>query len=158
MANRKAIKMINQLIADYENTLCTEEMNLVVGFYNTVGDFDAAMVLCEKLSAKGYGKSLNKANKSSTAAVSEYISKYQIADITGTSVEYIEALPFDIQDELLDCYESDSDNKNLFKILDLEYKPEKVEVKNNQVKKRPSLLKKLRYYQNLINRQEQQNN
>ena len=86
--------MINQLIADYENTLCTEEMNLVVGFYNTVGDFDAAMVLCEKLSAKGYGKSLNKANKSSTAAVSEYISKYQIADITGTSVEYIEALPF----------------------------------------------------------------
>ena len=140
--------MINQLIADYENTLCTEEMNLVVGFYNTVGDFDAAMVLCEKLSAKGYGKSLNKANKSSTAAVSEYISKYQIADITGTSVEYIEALPFDIQDELLDCYESDSDNKNLFKILDLEYKPEKVEVKNNQVKKRPSLLKKLRYYQN----------
>lgn len=127
--------MINQLIADYENTLCTEEMNLVVGFYNTVGDFDAAMVLCEKLSAKGYGKSLNKANKSSTAAVSEYISKYQIADITGTSVEYIEALPFDIQDELLDCYESDSDNKNLFKILDLEYKPEKVEVKNNQVKK-----------------------
>ena len=39
--------MINQLIADYENTLCTEEMNLVVGFYNTVGDFDAAMVLCE---------------------------------------------------------------------------------------------------------------
>lgn len=158
MANGKAIKMINQLIADYENTLCTEEMNLVVGFYNTVGDFDAAMVLCEKLSAKGYGKSLNKANKSSTAAVSEYISKYQIADITGTSVEYIEALPFDIQDELLDCYESDSDNKNLFKILDLEYKPEKVEVKNNQVKKRPSLLKKLRYYQNLINRQEQQNN
>ena len=149
--------MINQLIADYENTLCTEEMNLVVGFYNTVGDFDAAMVLCEKLSAKGYGKSLNKANKSSTAAVSEYISKYQIADITGTSVEYIEALPFDIQDELLDCYESDSDNKNLFKILDLEYKPEKVEVKNNQVKKRPSLLKKLRYYQNLINLQEQQN-
>ena len=121
--------MINQLIADYENTLCTEEMNLVVGFYNTVGDFDAAMVLCEKLSAKGYGKSLNKANKSSTAAVSEYISKYQIADITGTSVEYIESLPFDIQDELLDCYESDSDNKNLFKILDLEYKPEKVEVK-----------------------------
>ena len=50
--------MINQLIADYENTLCTEEMNLVVGFYNTVGDFDAAMVLCEKLSAEGYGKSL----------------------------------------------------------------------------------------------------
>ena len=44
--------MINQLIADYENTLCTEEMNLVVGFYNTVGDFDAAMVLCEKLSAE----------------------------------------------------------------------------------------------------------
>ncbi len=43
-----------------KNTLCTEEMNLVVGFYNTVGDFDAAMVLCEKLSAKGYGKSLNK--------------------------------------------------------------------------------------------------
>ena len=121
--------MINQLIADYENILCTEEMNLVVGFYNTVGDFDAAMVLCEKLSADGYGKSLNKANKSSTAAVSEYISKYQIADITGTSVEYIESLPFDIQDELLDCYESDSDNKNLFKILDLEYKPEKVEVK-----------------------------
>ncbi len=38
-------------------------MNLVVGFYNTVGDFDAAMVLCEKLSAEGYGKSLNKANK-----------------------------------------------------------------------------------------------
>ena len=109
--------MINQLIADYENILCTEEMNLVVGFYNTVGDFDAAMVLCEKLSAEGYGKSLNKANKSSTAAVSEYISKYQIADITGTSVEYIESLPFDIQDELLDCYESDSDNKNLFKIL-----------------------------------------
>ena len=130
--------MINQLIADYENILCTEEMNLVVGFYNTVGDFDAAMVLCEKLSADGYGKSLNKANKSSTAAVSEYISKYQIADITGTSVEYIESLPFDIQDELLDCYESDSDNKNLFKILDLEYKPEKVEVKNNPVKKRPS--------------------
>ena len=150
--------MINQLIADYENILCTEEMNLVVGFYNTVGDFDAAMVLCEKLSADGYGKSLNKANKSSTAAVSEYISKYQIADITGTSVEYIESLPFDIQDELLDCYESDSDNKNLFKILDLEYKPEKVEVKNNPVKKRPSLLKKLRYYQNLINLQEQQNN
>lgn len=150
--------MINQLIADYENTLCTEEMNLVVGFYNTVGDFDAAMVLCEKLSADGYGKSLNKANKSSSAAVSEYISKYQIADITGTSVEYIESLPFDIQDELLDYYESDSDNKNLFKILDLEYKPEKVEVKNNQVKKRPSLLKKLRYYQNLINLQEQQNN
>ena len=85
--------MINQLIADYENILCTEEMNLVVGFYNTVGDFDAAMVLCEKLSAEGYGKSLNKANKSSTAAVSEYISKYQIADITGTSVEYIESLP-----------------------------------------------------------------
>ena len=138
--------MINQLIADYENTLCTEEMNLVVGFYNTVGDFDAAMVLCEKLSADGYGKSLNKANKSSSAAVSEYISKYQIADITGTSVEYIESLPFDIQDELLDYYESDSDNKNLFKILDLEYKPEKVEVKNNPVKKRPSLLKKLRYY------------
>ena len=55
--------MINQLIADYENILCTEEMNLVVGFYNTVGDFDAAMVLCEKLSAEGYGKSLNKANK-----------------------------------------------------------------------------------------------
>lgn len=54
--------MINQLIADYENILCTEEMNLVVGFYNTVGDFDAAMVLCEKLSAEGYGKSLNKAN------------------------------------------------------------------------------------------------
>ena len=149
--------MINQLIADYENILCTEEMNLVVGFYNTVGDF-GAMVLCEKLSADGYGKSLNKANKSSSAAVSEYISKYQIADITGTSVEYIESLPFDIQDELLDCYESDSDNKNLFKILDLEYKPEKVEVKNNPVKKRPSLLKKLRYYQNLINLQEQQNN
>ena len=142
MANWKAIKMINQLIADYENTLCTEEMNLVVGFYNTVGDFDAAMVLCEKLSAKGYGKSLNKANKSSTAAVSEYISKYQIADITGTSVEYIEALPFDIQDELLDCYESDSDNKNLFKILDLEYKPEKVEVKNNQVKKKTVIAEK----------------
>ena len=122
--------MINQLIADYENTLCTEEMNLVVGFYNTVGDFDAAMVLCEKLSAEGYGKSLNKANKKQFGkAVSEYISKYQIADITGTSVEYIESLPFDIQDELLDCYESDSDNKNLFKILDLEYKPEKVEVK-----------------------------
>ena len=60
--------------------------------------------------------------------------------------------------QLLDCYESDSDNKNLFKILDLEYKPEKVEVKNNPVKKRPSLLKKLRYYQNLINLQEQQNN
>ena len=151
--------MINQLIADYENILCTEEMNLVVGFYNTVGDFDAAMVLCEKLSAEGYGKSLNKANKSSTAAVSEYISKYQIADIIGTSVEYIESLPFDIQDELLDCYESDSDNKNLFTILDLEYKPEKTaEVKNNQVKKRPSILKKLRYYQNLINLQEQQNN
>lgn len=150
--------MINQLIADYKNKLCTEEKNLVIGFYNTVGDFDAAMILCEKLSADGYGKSLNRANKNSTAAINEYISKYQIAIITGTSVEYIESLPIDIQDELLDCYESGADNKNLFKILDLEYKPVKtVEVKNNQVKKRPSLLKKLRYYQNLINRQEQQN-
>lgn len=150
--------MINQLIADYENKLCTEEKNLVKGFYNTVGDFDAAMILCEKLSADGYGKSLNRANKSSTATVSEYISKYQIAVITGTSVEYIESLPIDIQDELLDCYELGADNNNLFKILDLEYKPVKtVEVKNYQVKKRPSLLKKLRYYQNLINRQEQQN-
>lgn len=151
--------MINQLISDYENKLCAEEKNLVIGFYNTVGDFDAAMILCEKLSADGYGKSFNKANKSSTAAVNEYISKYQIAVITKTSVEYIESLPFDIQDELLECYESGADNKNLFKILDLDYKREKTaEVKNNQVKKRPSLLKKLRYYQNLINRQEQQNN
>lgn len=151
--------MINQLISDYENKLCAEEKNLVIGFYNTVGDFDAAMILCEKLSADGYGKAFNKANKSSTAAVNEYISKYQIAVITKTSVEYIESLPFDIQDELLECYESGADNKNLFKILDLDYKREKTaEVKNNQVKKRPSLLKKLRYYQNLINRQEQQNN
>lgn len=151
--------MINQLISDYENKLCAEEKNLVIGFYNTVGDFDAAMILCEKLSADGYGKAFNKANKSSTAAVNEYISKYQIAVITKTSVEYIESLPFDIQDELLECYESGADNKNLFKILDLDYNREKTaEVKNNQVKKRPSLLKKLRYYQNLINRQEQQNN
>lgn len=151
--------MINQLISDYENKLCAEEKNLVIGFYNTVGDFDAAMILCEKLSADGYGKAFNKANKSSTAAVNEYISKYQIAVITKTSVEYIESLPFDIQDELLECYESGADNKNLFKILDLDYKREKTaEVKNNQVKKRPSLLKKLRYYQNLINRQEHQNN
>lgn len=150
--------MIEQLIADYENKLCTEEKNLVTRFYNIIGDFDAAMILCERLAADGYGKSLNRANKSSAAAVEEYISKYHIASITGTSVEYIESLPFDIQDELLDCYESGSDNANLFKILDLEYKPAKtVEVKNNQVKKRPSLLKKLRYYQNLINRQEQQN-
>lgn len=151
--------MINQLISDYENKLCAEEKNLVIGFYNTVGDFDAAMILCERLSADGYGKSFNKANKSSTATVNEYISKYQIAVITKTSVEYIESLPFDIQDELLECYESGADNKNLFKILDLDYEREKTaEVKNNQVKKRPSLLKKLRYYQNLINRQEHQNN
>lgn len=146
--------MIEQLMESYDNKLCTEEKNLVVKFYNTVDDIDAAMILCEKLSADGYGKSLNKANKSSTKIVSEYISKYQIANITGTSVEYIESLPFDIQDELLDCYESGVNNKNLFKILDLEYKPAKtVKVKNNQLKKRPSLLKKLRYYQNLINRQ-----
>ncbi len=151
--------MINQLISDYENKLCAEEKNLVIGFYNTVGDFDAAMILSEKLSADGYGKSFNKASKSSMAMVNEYISKYQIAVITKTSVEYIESLPFDIQDELLECYESGADNKNLFKIFDLDYKCEKTaEVKNNQVKKRPSLLKKLRYYQNLINRQEQQNN
>ena len=109
--------MINKLLSDYENKLCTEEINLVRSFFNAIGDFSAAMILCEKLSADGYGKSLNTASKSSTAAVSEYISKYQIASITGTSVEYIESLPFDIQDELLDCYESGADNINLFEIL-----------------------------------------
>lgn len=156
--------MINQLLADYENKLCSEEKNLVLNFYNTVGDFDAAMILCEKLSADGYGKSLNMANKSSAAAVNEYISKYRIANITGTSVEYIDSLPFDIQDELLDYYESGADNKNLFKILDLEYipyKPERVQSKILSQKaenQKPSLLKKLKYYQNLIRQQEQPQN
>ena len=98
--------------------------------------------------------------------------------MTGTSVKYIESLPADIQDSLLECLYSTDDMgyvmKKLMEILDLktekteklaknaeQAKPEQPEKKAKPSKKKstpkakeldkPSLLERLKHYQDFIN-------
>lgn len=137
--------MINQLLADYQNKLCTEELIMIQGFYEITKDFNATMILSEKLALKGYGIALQKASPESRAYIDEYIQFYKISQMTGTSIEYLQKLPIDIQDELI---ENSFDKKKLFSILNLENIP----LKTIEYAK-PSLLKKLRYYQEWIKTQ-----
>lgn len=112
------IEMIEQLLLSYHEKLCAQEIMLVTNFFNSTSDIKAAELLADRLSAKGYGLALNRASPVDIEAVNGEIMKYDIADITQTSVEYINSLPYDVQDELIYFY---SINRNM-KQEDLENK------------------------------------
>lgn len=174
--------MINDILIEYENKLCDDEKELIREFYHQTHDKNAAVILCERIFASGYSKAFGKMSETTRIAVQNYIDIYQIGHMTGTSVKYIESLPADIQDSLLECLYSTDDMgyvmKKLMEILDLKTeksektgksteknKPEKLENKSSPTEKKhtpkasnkakekdkPSLLERLKHYQDFIN-------
>lgn len=169
--------MINDILIGYENKLCDDEKELIREFYHQTHDKNAAVILCERIFASGYSKAFGKMSETTRIAVQNYIDIYQIGQMTGTSVKYIESLPADIQESLLECLYSTKDMgyvmKKLLEILDLKTEKsektgkstEKSEKKSSPTEKKhtpkasnktkekdkPSLLERLKHYQDFIN-------
>lgn len=169
--------MINDILIEYENKLCDDEKELIREFYYQTHDKNAAVILCERIFASGYSKAFGKMSETTRIAVQNYIDIYQIGQMTGTSVKYIESLPADIQESLLECLYSTKDMgyvmKKLLEILDLKTEKsektgkstEKSEKKSSPTEKKhtpkasnktkekdkPSLLERLKHYQDFIN-------
>ena len=174
--------MINDILIEYEDKLCDDEKELIREFYHQTHDKNAAVILCERIFASGYSKAFGKMSETTRIAVQNYIDIYQIGQMTGMSVKYIESLPADIQESLLECLYSTKDMgyvmKKLLEILDLktekteklaknaeQAKPEQPEKKAKPSKKKstskanpkvkeqdkPSLLERLKHYQDFIN-------
>ncbi len=166
--------MIEQLLSSYREKLCAQEIMLVTNFFNSTSDIKAAELLADRLSVKGYGLALNKASPVDIEAVNNEIMKYDIADITHTSVEYINSLPYDVQDELVYFYSinrnmnqnefanklNDIMNLNDDAVFKIEVQPAAVNSQLNHISgikkkaytenKKPSLLGKLRKYEKMI--------
>ncbi len=160
--------MIETLLSSHSKSLCSQEIMLITNFFNCTNDIKAAELLADKLAAKGYGLALNRASPVDVEAINCEIIKYDIAEITHTSIEYINALPYDIRDELVDFYDRNKNInqhdflKKLHDIMNLSIKnatsnqTEKKRNNNSDAKKpkvksaKPSLLGKLKKYESMI--------
>ena len=165
--------MIEQLISSYENRLCKQELTLITNLYNASEDIKAAELLADRLASKGYGLALKRASPVDVKAVNAEIVKYDIAALTNTSREYINSLPEDVVDELIEFYNTninmgrDDFAKKLSQIMNMEYaqvETQHSDIHINEIKtmknrrrkpvvnKKPSLLGRLREYENQIKR------
>lgn len=164
--------MIEQLLTAYREKLCKQEIMLLTNLYNASNDIKSTELFADKLAAKGYGLAMNRASPIDIKAVNCEIIKYDIAELTHTSIEYINSLPYDICDELIDFYNininmncNDFSDK-LLQIMNMNYPDETLSEKIvtsdiNRIlihknkpfqNKKPSLLKRLRKYEELVKR------